>query len=73
MVRCDLPILNMRKGVSGWWNGNHINAIEGLFTAGKVMVVERRTFQRVYDLTPRVMLPGMMNGVMDCHSRRRKA
>lgn len=45
-----------RKGVSGWWEWKpHKRHLEGLFTAGKVMVVERRNFQRVYDLTHRVM------------------
>lgn len=47
-----------RKGASGWWEWKpHKRHLEGLFTAGKVMVVERRNFQRVYDLTHRVM-PG---------------
>lgn len=45
-----------RKGVSGWWEWKpHKKHLEGLFTAGKVMVTERRNFQRVYDLTSRVM------------------
>jgi len=45
-----------RKGVSGWWEWKpHKRHLEGLFTSGKVMVVERRNFQRVYDLTHRVM------------------
>lgn len=45
-----------RKGSSGWWEWKpHKRHLEGLFTAGKVMVVERRNFQRVYDLTHRVM------------------
>ena len=45
-----------RKGASGWWEWKpHKRHLEGLFTAGKVMVVERRNFQRVYDLTHRVM------------------
>ncbi len=45
-----------RKGASGWWEWKpHKKHLEGLFTAGKVMVVERRNFQRVYDLTSRVM------------------
>ena len=45
-----------RKGTSGWgeWKP-HKRHLEGLFTAGKVMVIERRNFQRVYDLTQRVM------------------
>ena len=45
-----------RKGTSGWWELKpHKRHLEGLFTAGKVMVIERRNFQRVYDLTQRVM------------------
>lgn len=45
-----------RKGSSGWWEWKpHKKHLEGLFTAGKVMVIERRNFQRVYDLTSRVM------------------
>lgn len=45
-----------RKGASGWWEWKpHKKHLEGLFTAGKVMVVERRNFQRVYDLTTRVL------------------
>ncbi len=44
------------KGTSGWWEWKpHKRHLEGLFTAGKVMVIERRNFQRVYDLTHRVM------------------
>ena len=47
-----------RKGESGWWEWKpHKRHLEGLFTAGEVMVVARRNFQRVYDLTERVM-PG---------------
>ena len=45
-----------RKGSSGWWEWKpHKRHLEGLFTTGKVMVIERRNFQRVYDLTSRVM------------------
>lgn len=45
-----------QKGTTGWWEWKpHKRHLEGLFTAGKVMVVERRKFQRVYDLTDRVM------------------
>lgn len=45
-----------RTGTSGWWDWKpHKRHLEGLYTAGKVMVVERRNFQRVYDLTTRVM------------------
>ncbi|MFU0919476.1 winged helix-turn-helix domain-containing protein [Kluyvera sichuanensis] len=45
-----------RKGQSGWWEWKpHKRHLEGLFTAGEVMVIARRNFQRVYDLTERVM------------------
>ncbi|QIX94443.1 winged helix-turn-helix domain-containing protein [Cedecea sp. FDAARGOS_727] len=45
-----------RKRASGWWEWKpQKKHLEGLFTAGKVMVTERRNFQRVYDLTHRVM------------------
>lgn len=45
-----------RQGQRGWWDWKpHKRHLEGLFSAGKVMVVERRNFQRVYDLTTRVM------------------
>lgn len=45
-----------RKGASGWWEWKpHKRHLEGLFTAGEVMVIERRNFQRIYDLTDRVM------------------
>lgn len=45
-----------RKGASGWWEWKpHKRHLEGLFTAGEVMVIARRNFQRVYDLTHRVM------------------
>ena len=45
-----------RKGTSGWWEWKpHKRHLEGLFTAGKVMVTGRHNFQRIYDLTSRVM------------------
>ena len=45
-----------RQGASGCLDWKpHKRHLEGLFTAGKVMVIERRNFQRVYDLTHRVM------------------
>ncbi|HKS34622.1 MAG TPA: winged helix-turn-helix domain-containing protein [Enterobacteriaceae bacterium] len=45
-----------RKSATGWWDWKpHKRHLEGLFTAGEVMVVERRNFQRVYDLTRRAM------------------
>lgn len=45
-----------RKGSRGWWDWKpHKRHLEGLFTDGRLMVRERRNFQRVYDLTQRVM------------------
>lgn len=45
-----------RKGSSGWWAWKpHKRHLENLFSAGELMVVERRNFQRVYDLRSRVM------------------
>lgn len=45
-----------RQGENGWWAWKpHKKHLEGLFTSGQVMVTERRNFQRVYDLTARVM------------------
>ncbi|XNM48720.1 DNA glycosylase AlkZ-like family protein [Escherichia coli] len=53
---CSADFEHPRKGASGWWEWKpHKRHLEGLFTAGKVMVIERRNFQRVYDLTHRVM------------------
>lgn len=40
----------------GWWSWKpHKRHLENLFTAGEVMVIERRNFQRVYDLRKRVL------------------
>lgn len=45
-----------RKGASGWWEWKpHKRHLEGLFTSGQVMVTARHNFQRIYDLTSRVM------------------
>lgn len=41
---------------SGWWAWKpHKRHLENLFTAGELMVTERRNFQRVYDLRQRVL------------------
>ncbi|WP_017802466.1 winged helix-turn-helix domain-containing protein [Winslowiella toletana] len=40
----------------GWWSWKpHKRHLENLFTAGELMVIERRNFQRVYDLRTRVL------------------
>lgn len=44
----------------GWWDWKPAKtALELLFWQGKLMVVERRGFQRVYDLTERVLPAGV--------------
>ncbi|WP_313652493.1 winged helix-turn-helix domain-containing protein [Pantoea sp.] len=44
------------KTPSGWWAWKpHKRHLENLFSAGELMVAERRNFQRVYDLRSRVM------------------
>jgi uncharacterized protein YcaQ len=44
----------------GWWNWKPAKtALELLFWQGKLMVAERRGFQRVYDLTERVLPAGV--------------
>ncbi|WP_345831273.1 winged helix-turn-helix domain-containing protein [Erwinia sp. HDF1-3R] len=40
----------------GWWSWKpHKKHLENLFSAGELMVTERRNFQRVYDLRQRVL------------------
>ncbi|MHC4200889.1 MAG: winged helix-turn-helix domain-containing protein [Planctomycetota bacterium] len=42
-----------------WWDWKPAKrALEILFDSGRLMVTERRNFQRVYDLTERVLPPG---------------
>jgi uncharacterized protein YcaQ len=44
------------KKATGWWDWKPDKiALEQLFIEGKLMVVERRGFQKVYDLTERVL------------------
>ncbi|SQI36405.1 Uncharacterized protein conserved in bacteria [Serratia plymuthica] len=45
-----------KRGNSGWWDWKpEKRHLEILFTAGKLMVAERRNFHRVYDLTERLL------------------
>ncbi|MDA0321616.1 MAG: winged helix DNA-binding domain-containing protein [Verrucomicrobia bacterium] len=47
-----------RKKRGSWWDWKPAKrALEMLFDMGKLMVTERRSFQRVYDLTERVLPP----------------
>ncbi|GAB6091187.1 hypothetical protein JCM12856_27810 [Spirochaeta dissipatitropha] len=48
-----------RSGEAGWWNWKPAKiALEHLFHQGRITVVHRRGFQKVYDLSERV-LPGI--------------
>jgi uncharacterized protein YcaQ len=47
-------------GVGAWWDWKPAKmALELLFSQGKLMITERRNFQRVYDLTERVLPRGV--------------
>jgi uncharacterized protein YcaQ len=51
---------NRTKKASGWWDWKPDKiALEQLFIEGELMVVERRGFQKVYDLTERVLPAGI--------------
>jgi len=44
------------KGVGGWWNrSNEKRWLEAAFVLGELMIARRENFQRVYDLTERVL------------------
>jgi uncharacterized protein YcaQ len=55
----DFERKSERKGgnqAAGWWNWKpEKRHLEVLFTSGRLMVAERRNFQRVYDLAERVI------------------
>jgi uncharacterized protein YcaQ len=47
---------------AGWWNWSHgKRALEWLFWTGAITTRTRRGFERVYDLTERVIPPAIMN------------
>ena len=47
---------------AGWWNWSHgKRALEWLFWAGFITTRTRRGFERVYDLTERVIPPAILN------------
>ncbi|QDQ27159.1 winged helix-turn-helix domain-containing protein [Chitinimonas arctica] len=51
---------------SGWWDWKpEKRHLEVLFTSGRLMVAERRNFQRVYDLAERVLARGFADGWRD--------
>jgi uncharacterized protein YcaQ len=54
----DFEGRNKRKGV--WWDWKPEKmALEVLFLRGELMVGERKNFRRIYDLTERVLPPGL--------------
>jgi uncharacterized protein YcaQ len=49
-----------KKANAGWWEWKTTKqALEQLFMEGKLMVAGRKNFQKVYDLTERVLLKGI--------------
>jgi uncharacterized protein YcaQ len=59
-IRNEGPVLSSNfdeaKPSKGWWGWKPTKlALEALFSSGALMVSERRNFQRVYDLTERVL------------------
>ncbi|MBN3563165.1 winged helix-turn-helix domain-containing protein [Aliamphritea spongicola] len=55
-----------RKGTVGWWDWKPAKrALEQLFMEGELMAVERRGFQKVYDLAERALPDGIDTSVPD--------
>ncbi|NNC98788.1 MAG: winged helix-turn-helix domain-containing protein [Gammaproteobacteria bacterium] len=54
------------RGANAWWQWKPAKqALEQLFMEGELMVVRRRGFQKVYDLTERVLPPGIDTSTPD--------
>lgn len=52
--------VHLRKGQAGWWDWKPAKqALENLFMSGQLMVAKRQGFQKVYDLTERVLPAGV--------------
>ncbi len=59
LTAADFPDVKERRRDS-WWDWKPAKtALEILFWTGKLMITERRRFQRVFDLTERVLPPGV--------------
>ncbi len=60
------------SGQNGWWEWKPAKqALEQLFMEGELMVVERRGFQKVYDITRRVLPEGIDLTVPGIHEQAR--
>lgn len=72
-IRAEGPLMardfdDRRKTGSGWWDWKPAKqALEQLFMEGDLMVVERRGFQKVYDLTERALPSNINTIVPDIH------
>jgi hypothetical protein len=60
------------KSLGGWWGwGDGKRALEYLFLSGGVTAAERRGFERIYDITERVLPPAILNAptpnIADAH------
>ena len=54
------------KGAGGWWNrSNEKRWLEAGFVLGRLMIARRENFQRVYDLSERVLAKMKFAGIRD--------
>ena len=59
----DFELPQGKKKGENWWDWHEMKgALELLYWKGELMVSERRQFQKVYDLTGRVLPEGLDNG-----------